>query len=241
MGGYVLLLAGYPACWEQNSSFAVRRETAHPPSLCMMNPELEILLNPEKLLAVYAGGMFPMAPSQDSPEVYWFAPEERGILPLEAFHVSRNVCRWIRNHPHRIGVDEQFEAVMRACADRPDTWISGLIVEAYLRLHQVGHAHSVEVYVGSELVGGLYGVSLGAAFFGESMFKRAPEMDKVALHYCHRLLLQGGYRLWDTQYYTEHLGTLGAQEIPQDAYLQLLDAALRQQARFPRRLAVGLR
>lgn len=198
----------------------------------MRELDLDLLLNPDKLLAVYAAGIFPMSPSADSDEITWHAPEWRGILPLESFHISRHLRRWVRNQPHTLTVDKAFEAVMRGCAEREDTWISQLIIEAYSRLHRAGHAHSVEVWVDGQLVGGLYGVSLGAAFFGESMFRRQPEMDKVALLYCHRILQQGGYRLWDTQYYTDHLGSMGGCEISQDDYLILLDEAIRHPAEF---------
>ncbi|MBX3102619.1 MAG: leucyl/phenylalanyl-tRNA--protein transferase [Bacteroidetes bacterium] len=194
--------------------------------------ELELLLDPERLLAVYAAGMFPMAPEKDSTEIHWYAPQRRGILPLDQFHVSHNVRRWMRNHPWELRVDTAFLEVMQACADREDTWISPLIIEAYHRLHQVGHSHSVEVWEAGELTGGLYGVSLGSAFFGESMFHRKPDRDKVALQACHELLVRQGFTLWDTQYYTEHLGTMGAIEIPQVEYLVLLDEALHKEATF---------
>ena len=195
--------------------------------------ELAILMDPQRLLAVYAAGIFPMAPEKDSTEIHWYAPALRGIIPLDGFHVSKNVQRWMRNHDWEVRVNTAFGEVMANCADREETWISPVIVDAYTQLHTIGHAHSVEIWEQGQLSGGLYGVSLGSAFFGESMFHRAPDRDKVALWCCHQLLLQGGFTLWDTQYYTPHLGTMGAVEIPQGQYLELLDAALRKEAQMP--------
>jgi len=192
------------------------------------------IIPPKTLLQAYASGVFPMAPSADSPRFDWIQPRWRGILPLDGFRMGHNVRRWVRNRPHTVWVNRQFEATMQACGQRHKTWISPLLLRSYVELHRVGHAHSVEVYnADDQLVGGLYGVSLGGAFFGESMFRRAPEMDKVALLYCHALLLRHRYVLWDTQFYTDHLGTFGCIEIPQREYLGLLNEALQVQAQLP--------
>jgi leucyl/phenylalanyl-tRNA--protein transferase len=179
-------------------------------------------------------GIYPMAPEAESEEVYWFEPRMRGIIPMDAFRVSKNVLKFMRKHNFHVAYNRDFEAVIRGCGDRESTWISEQIVQSYCNLHEMGFAHSVEVYdgAGSELLGGLYGVTMGAAFFGESMFQRKAEIHKVALYYCHQRLQQGGFRLWDTQNYTAHLGQFGCIEISQEAYLDLLKNALKLNAQF---------
>jgi leucyl/phenylalanyl-tRNA--protein transferase len=190
------------------------------------------IITPETLIGAYKAGIFPMAPSKNSGKVYWYQPVERGIIPLENFHVSRNVMRMIRNKPHTVKLNANFKKVIELCGARQDTWISETIIKSYLMLHHLGLAHSIEIYQSEDLVGGLYGVALGGAFFGESMFRLRPEMDKFALYYCHKRLAERKFTLWDTQFYTEHLGTFGCIEIPQFEYMLKLQEALKVSARF---------
>ena len=193
-------------------------------------------LSPEVLLRAYAAGIFPMSEGADDPEVFWVDPHMRGIIPLERFHVPRRLRRTMRKRPFDIRVDTAFAAVIEGCATpgpgRKSTWISAKIKEAYVRLHERGFAHSVECWRDGELVGGLYGVSLGAAFFGESMFSFARDASKVALVHLVARLKAGGYRLLDTQFVTEHLMRFGAVEIPRYEYHLLLDRAVKARADF---------
>jgi leucyl/phenylalanyl-tRNA---protein transferase len=193
-------------------------------------------ITPEVLLKAYACGIFPMAESADDPALYWIEPEMRGILPLEAFHVPGRLARTIRTTPFVVRVDRDFEAVIDGCAepkrDRSRTWINTRIRRIYRALFERGHCHTVEVYDGDELVGGLYGVSLGRAFFGESMFHRARDASKIALVHLVARLRAGGYRLLDTQFVTEHLRTFGAVEVPKRRYHRLLEDALLGQGEF---------
>jgi leucyl/phenylalanyl-tRNA---protein transferase len=181
-----------------------------------------IEITPDVLLKAYACGIFPMAESADDPALYWIEPEMRGIIPLDTFHV--------RATPFSVRVNRNFEAVIEGCAepkrDRARTWINGRIRRIYRALHAHGHCHSVEVYDGDELVGGLYGVSLGRAFFGESMFHRARDASKIALVHLIARLKAGGFRLLDTQFVTDHLRTFGAVEVPKRRYHRLLEDAL---------------
>ncbi len=190
------------------------------------------IIHPETLLAAYSQGIFPMAESRDSDFVDWFSANHRGVIPINAFHVSKNVRRIIRQQKFQIKIDTQFREVVEGCAQRSDTWINDLIINSYDVLHQYGHAHSVEVYRNEQLVGGLYGVHLKAAFFGESMFKIESEADKVALYYCHQILQKHGFLLWDTQFYTEHLGRFGCLEIKKEEYELLLQKALQKDCEF---------
>jgi leucyl/phenylalanyl-tRNA--protein transferase len=189
-------------------------------------------LTPELLLAAYAQGLFPMAEGRDDPEVHWIEPKRRGLLPLDGFHVSRSLGRVIRQGRFRASFDRDFAGVVAGCAERETTWISGAIARAYARLHARGHAHSVEVWEGEELVGGVYGVSLGAAFFGESMFSRRTDASKVALWHLVGRLGACGFRLFDTQFLTPHLASLGGVEVPRGTYRRLLEEALRHEAVF---------
>ncbi|RMH63176.1 MAG: leucyl/phenylalanyl-tRNA--protein transferase [Bacteroidetes bacterium] len=184
-------------------------------------------LTPERLLHAYANGLFPMADPDEEDAVYWFAPDPRGILPLDAFHVPRSVARLVRQERFEVTADEAFGAVIRACADREETWLSAELIAAYERLHDLGHAHSIECWHGGELAGGLYGVALGGAFFGESMFHRVRDASKVALVHLVQRLRRGGFVLLDTQYRTEHLARFGGIEIPREDYLRRLWQALR--------------
>jgi leucyl/phenylalanyl-tRNA--protein transferase len=187
---------------------------------------LPLALQPAQLLSAYAQGIFPMSPHRQSRRINWYRPEYRGVLPIAGFHVGRNLRRLLNRLSYEIRIDGDFVGTMRACAQRPQTWISDVLIEAYGELHRLGYAHSVEVVENGEVTGGLYGVALGGAFFGESMFQRQPDRAKVALAHCARRLAERGYVLWDTQYYTPHLGTFGGQEIGRLDYERQLEAAL---------------
>lgn len=187
-------------------------------------------ITPELLLRAYSIGMFPMSDSADDPELFWVEPEIRGIIPLDDFHVSASLAKAIRKRPFDIRFNTAFDQVVDKCAeaapDRPSTWINQTIRELYSVLHRLGHAHSVEAWEGEELVGGLYGVSLGSAFFGESMFSRRTNASKICLVYLVQRLKERGFTLLDTQFTTEHLKTFGAVDIPKEAYGLLLDKAM---------------
>lgn len=187
-------------------------------------------LDPDLLLRAYSIGVFPMADSRRARDVFWVEPKKRGILPLDGFRLSRSLAKTLRSDRFVVTADRDFAAVVGACAaatpDRPDTWINGPIESAYAQLHARGHAHSVECWQNGQLVGGLYGVRLGAAFFGESMFSRATDASKVALAHLVARLRLGGFRLLDCQFLTPHLASLGAIEIGREDYVSLLDGAL---------------
>lgn len=185
---------------------------------------------PEELLACYARGVFPMADARDDPRVFLVEPDQRGVVPLDGFHIPTRLRRTVRGEPFQVRVDTAFAAVLDACAastpGREDTWINDPIRDLYLELHARGYAHSVECWQDEALVGGLYGVTLGGAFFGESMFSRARDASKVALVHLVARLRRGGWGLLDAQFLTEHLSQFGAVETPQAAYLRLLAPAL---------------
>lgn len=183
-------------------------------------------LTPDLLLRAYRAGVFPMADSQDDPEVYWVEPRWRGVLPLDALHVSRSLKKTLKQEPYRITLNQDFSGVLDGCADRDTTWINREIRLAYEDLHALGHAHSMEAWAGDDLVGGLYGVAIGGAFFGESMFSRRRDASKIALVYLVSRLRAGGFRLLDTQFVTPHLESLGAVEVPRDTYRRMLNAAV---------------
>ena len=193
-------------------------------------------LTPEILVRAYAAGIFPMAESTDDPELFWVDPRRRGILPLDAFHVPRRLRRVVRRQIFEIRCDSAFEDVIRGCAEasekRPNTWINARIVQLYAALFARGAAHSVECWQQGMLVGGLYGVSLGAAFFGESMFSRENDASKVALVHLVARLRIGGFRLLDTQFLTPHLARFGGIEISRARYHRLLAEALSYRAVF---------
>ena len=193
-------------------------------------------ITPEVLLKAYACGIFPMAESADDPTLYWIEPEKRGIIPLDGFHISRRLARTVRTTRFSIAVNRDFDAVIDGCAEpqagRSRTWINDRIRTLYGRLYQRGHCHTVEVYDGDALVGGLYGVSLGAVFFGESMFHRARDASKIALVHLVARLKAGGYRLLDTQFITGHLTTFGAYEVSRRRYHKMLEDALAGDGRF---------
>lgn len=197
-------------------------------------------LTPDILLKAYMAGIFPMAESADDPELFWVDPERRGILPLDRFHVPRRLRRVVRQGRFEVRVDRDFAATMAGCAEatdeRPNTWINREILRLYTTLHTQGFAHSVECWHDDALVGGLYGVAIGGAFFGESMFSRVAEASKVALVHLVALMRQGGYRLLDMQFVTPHLAQFGAIEVPRSQYRRLLADALRYRCVFPRGL-----
>ncbi|MGB8621661.1 MAG: leucyl/phenylalanyl-tRNA--protein transferase [Paracoccaceae bacterium] len=189
-------------------------------------------LTPELLLKAYAAGVFPMAEARDDRDVYWIDPRRRGIIPLDGFHISRSLRRSLRRRSYTIRIDTDFAGVMRACAAREETWINHTIFDLCQQLHRAGYAHSLEVWEDGELVGGVYGIALGGAFFGESMFSRRTDASKIALAYLVDRLRQGGFTLFDTQFITEHLKSLGGKEISRAAYHRLLGEALSRPADF---------
>lgn len=193
-------------------------------------------ITPQVLLKAYACGIFPMAESADDPGLFWVEPEMRGVIPLDAFHIPSSLRKTLRKNPFDVRIDTAFHQVMEACSaqtpDRRTTWINERIKRLYGELHLLGNAHSVECWKDDELVGGLYGVRLGAAFFGESMFSRQRDASKVALvHLVHRMKA-GGFRLLDTQFTTDHLKRFGAIDIPREEYSQLLEEAVQAPADF---------
>lgn len=187
-------------------------------------------ITPDILLRAYSIGLFPMAESADDPEIFWVEPEVRGVLPLDDFHISRSLAKVIRKRPFDIRVNTAFDRVIDLCAeaadDRPNTWINATIRLLYSELHRMGHAHSVEAWEGEELVGGLYGVSLGSAFFGESMFSRRTNASKICLVHLVEHLKTKNFTLLDTQFTTEHLKTFGAIDVPKEDYLEMLKEAV---------------
>ena len=200
--------------------------------------ELPGEITPQVLLKAYALGIFPMAESAHDPGLFWIEPELRGIIPLKSFHVPKRLARTVASEKYEISVDRDFEAVIEGCAastvDRPKTWINARIRKLYTDLFELGHCHTVEARLDGELVGGLYGVRLGAAFFGESMFSRVPDASKIALAHLVARLRAGGFLLLDTQFTTAHLERLGARNVPRARYHRLLDAAMSRPADFYR-------
>ncbi len=189
-------------------------------------------VTPHLLLQAYASGIFPMAETRESAEVFWVDPKARGIIPIGGFHMSRSLRRRIRQAPFGITVNSDFAGVVRGCAEREETWINPTIFDLYGQLHRAGFAHSLEVREGGALVGGVYGVALGAAFFGESMFSRRRDASKIALAYLMDRLRAAGFRLFDTQFLTDHLASLGGIEISRADYRLRLREALAQSADF---------
>jgi len=195
-----------------------------------MAPKDAQAITPELLLHAYACGVFPMSDGGKDDPVYWVDPEIRGILPLNGFHISRSLARLLRRDIFEIRVNTDFEHVLKHCADRRETWINAEILSLYSDLHRLGFAHSLEVYEQNTLVGGVYGVALGSAFFGESMFSLRPSASKIALAYLVDRLRLTGFTLFDTQFTTDHLITLGAVQISREAYHGRLNAALSRRA-----------
>jgi leucyl/phenylalanyl-tRNA--protein transferase len=199
------------------------------------------VLTPQILLGAYASGIFPMAESRHDQDLYWIDPDVRGVIPLTDFHIPKRLRRTLRNGPYDIRADTDFVGVIRGCAEhtrtRPDTWINAEIEGLYNALFDMGFAHSVEIWQDGELVGGLYGVSLGGAFFGESMFARARDASKVALCHLAARLRKSGYTLLDTQFLTQHLRQFGAIEIDRPDYKQRLATAIKVAAVFQSELS----
>lgn len=191
-------------------------------------------LTPERLMAAYRAGLFPMAESRDSPDLFWLEPLHRGIFALDGLRVSRSLARRIRRGGFTVTTDRAFDAVLRGCADRPETWINAPIAALFGALHAMGHAHSLEVWEDGMLAGGVYGLALGGAFFGESMFSARPDASKIALTYLVHRLRAGGFLLFDTQFLTPHLASMGAIEVSRGAYRTMLRAALAQPADWGR-------
>ena len=190
------------------------------------------ILTTKILLEAYRSGVFPMAEDRNSRKLFWVNPQERGVVPLNRFHISRSLTRQLRKEQHQIKINHDFDAVIAGCARRDDTWINRDIQRAYRRLFDIGHVHTTEVYDGSRLVGGVYGVSIGAAYFGESMFSHTTNASKIALAYLVDRLRLAGFQLFDTQFITPHLASLGAIEISRDTYLAALSVAVNQPADF---------
>jgi len=192
----------------------------------------EDIITPDILLHAYAMGIFPMADGRGDPAIHWIDPRQRGILPLDRFHLSRSLARAIRRPDHDVRVNTAFAATVQGCADREETWINDPIFRLYQDLHNRGFAHSVEVWEKGLLIGGVYGVALGGTFFGESMFSRRTDASKIALAWTVHRLRAGGFTLFDTQFLTPHLASLGGIEIPRAEYQRRLSRALARQASF---------
>jgi leucyl/phenylalanyl-tRNA--protein transferase len=190
----------------------------------------KMMLTPQILLKAYSCGLFPMSESADDPELFWVDPEVRGIIPLDKFHIPRSLKKVINRGIFDIKINTDFPQVMRECAketdDRPTTWINDTILKLYHELHLTGHAHSIEAWKDGELVGGLYGVSLGSAFFGESMYSRVTDASKVCLAFLVKHMIKNNFTLLDTQFTTDHLIRFGAVDIPRDVYSILLSKAM---------------
>ncbi|MBS7810664.1 leucyl/phenylalanyl-tRNA--protein transferase [Roseococcus pinisoli] len=193
-------------------------------------------ITPELMLRAYRIGLFPMAESRDARTLYWLDPEQRGVIPLDGFHLPKRLARRLRQAPYRITADRDFARVIDECAaprpSSPDSWINAEIRSLFLTLHEQGHAHSIEAWQGEELVGGLYGVALGGAFFGESMFSRQVDASKIALVHLVARLRLGGFTLLDAQFQTSHLAQFGTEEVPRATYKHLLANAVDLPARF---------
>ena len=195
---------------------------------------LPMELSPQLLLHAYSMGVFPMAESREDPAVVWLEPKLRGVFPLDQFHVSRSLAKAIGKTDYEVAINRDFGAVVDACAERDETWINATIRKGYMDLHNLGHAHSLEIWREDKLIGGVYGVALGGAFFGESMFSRATNASKMALAYLITHLRKCGFTLFDTQFLTPHLASLGAVEISQEDYLERLQSAIQLPESFTR-------
>ena len=189
--------------------------------------DTDFTVTPELLLSAYASGIFPMAESRNDPDLFWVDPRRRGVLPLEGFHTSRSLARRMRRGDYEVHLNRDFQAILDACADRSETWINDEISALYTELFMLGHAHCLGVYQNDGLIGGVYGVAIGGAFFGESMFSRQTDGSKLALAHLVDHLRRCGFTLFDTQFITPHLSRLGALEISRAAYHQQLEEALK--------------
>lgn len=204
----------------------------------MSRDDVLIEITPQVLMKAYACGIFPMAESADDPALHWIEPQNRGVLPLDAIHVPKRLKRTIRTTPLQVRIDTEYEGVIDGCAGaregRDSTWINGRIRSLYRELFRLGHCHTVEIWDGDRLVGGLYGVALEGAFFGESMFSYERDASKIALVYLAARLIHGGFRLLDTQFVTEHLKQFGTIEIDRTAFHRRLEQAIARPADFKR-------
>lgn len=198
----------------------------------MSEPQDPLNITPTLLLRAYASGVFPMSDSANSDEIYWVDPKFRGVIPLDGFHVSRSMRRFVRRADFEVRINSDFAGTVANCANRPETWINQEISDLYQTLHRLGYAHSVEVWTNGEMVGGVYGVSIAGAFFGESMFSTQTNMSKVALIWLVARLRAGRYTLFDTQFITDHLASLGAIEISRKTYHERLEYALEVRGNF---------
>jgi leucyl/phenylalanyl-tRNA--protein transferase len=208
--------------------------TQYSPDMSKKTDPFAVEVTPDLILRAYQAGIFPMAEDAEAPDLFWVSPEMRGIIPLEAFHIGKSLRKTLKSHPFAVKVDTDFDAVIEGCAtagtDRDSTWINPEIRRLYGELFRRGHVHTVEVWDGTALVGGLYGVSIGAAFFGESMFHRVTDCSKIAMAHLGKRLIAGGYHLLDTQFVTDHLRTFGGIEIPREDYEVRLAAAVARKA-----------
>lgn len=193
---------------------------------------MTITLTQEMLLSGYAGGIFPMAEHREDENLFWIDPRQRGIIPLDGFHISRSLSKTIRSERFNITYDVDFAGIVSGCADRGETWINDILIKLYNQLHSAKIARSVEVWDNGVLVGGVFGITMGGAFFGESMFSKRTDASKVALAYLIDRLTVGGFILCDTQFITPHLASLGGIEVPREHYQQQLNAALQLKADF---------
>lgn len=193
---------------------------------------MTITLTQEMLLSGYAGGIFPMAEHREDENLFWIDPRQRGIIPLDGFHISRSLSKTIRSERFNITYDVDFAGIVSGCADRGETWINDILIKLYNQLHSAKIARSVEVWDNGVLVGGVFGITMGGAFFGESMFSKRTDASKVALAYLIDRLTVGGFILCDTQFITPHLASLGGIEVPREHYQQKLNAALQLKADF---------
>ncbi|MBV2360356.1 leucyl/phenylalanyl-tRNA--protein transferase [Thalassococcus sp. CAU 1522] len=187
-------------------------------------------LTPELLLHAYRSGVFPMAETRDDPDLFWVDPRRRGIIPLDGFHLSRSLARRLRRDDYQVTLNRAFAAVMEGCADRNETWINEEILRLFTTLHQRGHAHSLEVWMDGQLAGGIYGLAMGSAFCGESMFSRRRDASKIALAWLVDHLRRCGFTLFDTQFLTAHLASLGGIEVSRARYKMMLEDALTREA-----------
>lgn len=184
------------------------------------------VISPEFMVEAYSQGYFPMGKEGSDEEVEWYSATRRGIFPLDTFHIPRRVLRTIRSNGYTLGINNDFAGVIEGCANRESTWINSTIRDTFQLLHKIGLAHSIEVRKGVELCGGLYGIALGGAFFAESVFQNKPECMKIALHFCHKTLLERGFKLWDVQFQNPFLKQFGCIEVTPSTYAKLLDEAL---------------
>ncbi len=190
------------------------------------------MITPDLLLHAYRSGLFPMAETRDDPDIFWVDPRKRGIFPLDSFRISRSLAKTLRRNAYQVTLNRDFQGVMTACADREETWINDQIFDLYTQLFDLGHAHSIEVWDDGVLIGGVYGVTIGSAYCGESMFSRKRDASKIALAWLVDHLNRCGFTLFDTQFLTPHLASLGAIEIPRAAYHQRLQDALQLDADY---------